>query len=125
EVDALTLETLGRAVTAFGDLLEAAAKDSAGNRLVTWDVTHLDAGSFHGRFVPVAERPEIRSSVLHELSDVAESISHGNGVLTSERYARPARAVLALAELAPVEITVLDREISVGPGGSVKMAAPT
>lgn len=124
DVDVLTPDTLERAVKAWRGFLEAAAKDPDGGTLATWEVTYLDVSSLHARYAPVAERPEIRSSVLNEVSGAAASIEQGNGVLTSGRFVKAARDLLELAQIAPVEMQVLDRDVTIGPQATVDIAKP-
>jgi hypothetical protein len=123
-VEVLTPAELEQAIKTWRGFLEAAAKDSAGNSLATWEVTYLDVSSLHARYAPVAERPELRVSVLNEVRGAATSIEHGNGVLTSGPFVKAARDLLALAKIAPVEMEVLGQEITIGPQAEVEMSEP-
>jgi hypothetical protein len=123
-VDVLTPDTLERTIRAWRSLLESSGKDAGGTVLATWEVTYLEVSSLHARYAPVAERPEFKSVVLQELRGVATSIAQGNGALTAGPFAKAAKELIELSKIAPTEMTILDREITISAQAAVEIVHP-
>lgn len=120
-VPVLTPDQLEKAVQTWRGLLEEAGKDADGNVLSNWQVTWLGVSSLDARFLPLAEKPDVRNVVLRHVQEVVTSVGSPDGVLTNKRYEKPVRALLTLAESAPLTVEVLGKDIQVTPEATVQM----